>query len=88
MGRKIIYRVREKTGPLTADNTGVAAVKILPEEQKQEERRQRQHDWKKEIVLERKMIGTGEEKTVTLCVYGCTFYQIQELKWTFLKILL
>lgn len=87
MGRKIIYRVREKTGPLTADNTGVAAVKILPEEQKQEERRQRQHDWKKEIVLERKMIGT-EEKTVTVCVYGCTFYQIQELKWTFLKILL
>lgn len=71
-GRKRISRVREKTGPLTTDKTDIAAVEILPEEQKLEKRTQRQHDWEEKIGLGWKMIGTGEDKTVIVCVYGCT----------------
>lgn len=67
MGRKKFSRVREKTGPLTADKTGIDAVEILPEEQKLEERRKRQHDQEEKIGLGRKMVGTGEKKTVCVC---------------------
>lgn len=93
MGRKRIYKVREKTGPLTADKTCIAAAEILPEEQKLEKRRQKQHDSEKKIGLGRKMIGRGEDKTVIACLYGCTLSdtgldQTQELKWKLLKIFL